>query len=112
MKYIIIFLLLLLPTVTFADEVTLPYNVVISDPLTDAGDRKSIKVNFDDNTALIVYELWNDDRTDLIERISYTIDGAELITILGGASAAAAFKSAVSSSMSTHLQSRRETQAK
>jgi hypothetical protein len=92
-----------------SENVTLPYNVVFS---TDKAARTSIKIDFDSNISILKYELWNNDRTDKMFEISFTLNANDTINLFGGAAAANAFKTACSVAMNNDLQSRVQTEVK
>ena len=120
-------LFLLLPMVAFAGEyVDLPYDVVISDPLTDKVEKMSIKFKFyqdGNHHAVLTYRLLNNDRTKVIDEYSFiirnvvddpgtpeneaTTDFTDFILGFGGT-----LDSRAATAMNQDLQSRRETQAK
>lgn len=115
MKKFIVCFIILLVFVEYSiagDPVTLPYNVVISDPLTDQADRIHIRFYWDATGAHCEfrYALWNQARTKIIEEYSFIIDGQDLIDFTAGY--AATLQSRANTLMSDHLQTERTTQAK
>jgi hypothetical protein len=95
--------------VAFADPVTLPYNVVLS---TDKADRATITIDFDTNQSVLKYEVWNNDRTEVLKTFTFTLDSAETVALFGGAANANTFKANCSTAMNNDLQDKVQTEAK
>ena len=77
MKRFMILLMLLIPCALYAGEyIDLPYDVVLSDPLTHQGEKMSVKINWDDNGnhyATLTYRLLNPAKTEVLKTYSFTI---------------------------------------
>ena len=114
MKRIILalFCFLIFSGVSVADDVTLPYNVVMSDPLTDKAARISVSFFWEaaGNYALIKYELWNSDRTVPIEENVVRLEGTSFNDFV--ADYGATLQSRSNAAIGQDIQSNHATQAK
>lgn len=108
-KIFLVLLVLVSAGSVFADPVTLPYNVTLS---SDKADRVGVYINFTSNKATLKYEVWNNDRTEILKTFSFSLDSAETIALFGSAENANAFKANCSTAMNTDLQSKVQTEAK
>ena len=77
MKRFMILLMLLTPCALYAGEyVELPYDVVISEPLTHQAEKMSIKINWDADGrhfATLTYKVLNPSKTRTLYTYSFTI---------------------------------------
>ena len=107
-----LFCVLVLSGVSLADDVTLPYNVVVSEPLTDKVERISVSFFWEaaGNYALIKYELWNSDRTGLIEENVVRLEGTSFNDFVADYGATLQSRSNVA--INQHIQANHTTQAK
>jgi len=94
------------------DPVTLPYNVVVGDPLTDKAERVYIKFFWDGEGAKceLAYEIWNNDRTILLDEYATIVTGQDLIDLTAGY--ASTMLSRTNVIMSDHLKTQRTWEAK
>ena len=77
MKRFLILLMLLIPCTLYAGEyIDLPYDVVVSDPLTHQGEKMSIRINWaanGDHYATCTYRLLNPAKTEVLYTYSFQI---------------------------------------
>lgn len=84
----LILLFVLIPMLSFAGEsVDLPYDVIISEPLTDKAEQISLKIAYREDGnhyAVLTYWILNNDRTEVLAKYSFAVrnlpDDPESIT--------------------------------
>ena len=114
MKKLIFILLLLVPSYLYAGEmVTLPYDVVISQPLTDKAEKMVVSIHYSEDGnhyAMLEYRILNQTKTATLYSYSFRIDGTDFTDFVQGF--AATLNTRAEAAMSQDLQSRHITQAK
>jgi len=88
MKKLMLLLLLFIPSLLYAGEaVTLPYDVVVADPLTDKAEKMAITIRYSgsgNHYAVLEYRILNQDQTNILYKYSFAIrdipDNPESIT--------------------------------
>ena len=95
------------------EKVTLPYNVVVSDPLTDKAEKISAEFIYSgdgNHFCRITYKLLNTLETETLGEFTFDVTGAEFTALVAGIGGT--LKTRLDAEMSTDLQSRRTTQPK
>jgi hypothetical protein len=95
-----------------AEDVVLPYNVVVSDPLTDKAARLDVSFTWNpgQNYCMIRYELWSNDRLELLEKQTVRLEGSDFIDFVDGYGAT--LQTRANAVINTDIQSKHATQAK
>ena len=107
-----LFCVLVLSGVSLADDVTLPYNVVVSEPLTDKVERISVSFFWEagGNYVLIKYELWDNARAKLIEENVIRLEDVSFNDFV--ADYGLTLQSRANAAINQHIQANHTIQAK
>ena len=87
-KIVMVLMLCLVPFISFASEdIILPYDVIVSDPLTDKSEAMTVTVTFNNDNkhyAILKYRVMNNTRTGVLFENSFRVydvpDNPESIT--------------------------------